>query len=296
MIYTATHFIPPSPLLSLCVCVCECQSKKGGPAPGPFIISGSRDKTIRLWDALTGACLFTLVRGALYLEPPFPATETLHSLVCMGCCDWQVACTMTFTVLCFMCMSLDMGIHLFTPTMLHHTPTVMYHVSLSPHDHQSGHDNWVRGLQFHPGGGKVILSCSDDKTIRVWDYKNRRCQKTLEAHAHFATSIGTLRLLFISFTLLIYFCRLPQVSTVCGDGQCRSNSQDLGVSLAPRLPPPLPPSLSLSSIGHNVALQNGHILFKMLFVATSCTDWLPYAMSQDCMCFSLRVYGSDLHV
>ena len=55
---------------------------------------------------------------------------------------------------------------------------------------QLGHDNWVRGLMFHPGGGKIIISCSDDKTIRVWDYKNRRCQKTLEAHSHFATSIG----------------------------------------------------------------------------------------------------------
>ena len=36
--------------------------KKGGPAPGPFLISGSRDKTIKLWDAITGACLMTLVR------------------------------------------------------------------------------------------------------------------------------------------------------------------------------------------------------------------------------------------
>ena len=37
------------------------QKKKGGPAPGPFLISGSRDKTIKMWDALTGACLMTLV-------------------------------------------------------------------------------------------------------------------------------------------------------------------------------------------------------------------------------------------
>ena len=35
--------------------------KKGGPAPGPVLISGSRDKTIKVWDALTGACLMTLV-------------------------------------------------------------------------------------------------------------------------------------------------------------------------------------------------------------------------------------------
>ena len=55
---------------------------------------------------------------------------------------------------------------------------------------QIGHDNWVRGLTFHPGGGKVIVSVSDDKTIRIWDYKNQRCQKTLDAHSHFVTSLG----------------------------------------------------------------------------------------------------------
>ena len=43
---------------------------------------------------------------------------------------------------------------------------------------------------FHPGGGKSIISCSDDKTIRIWDYKNQRCAKTVEAHGHFVTTIG----------------------------------------------------------------------------------------------------------
>lgn len=38
------------------------QKKKGGPPPGPFLISGSRDKTIMVWDALTGVSLMTLVR------------------------------------------------------------------------------------------------------------------------------------------------------------------------------------------------------------------------------------------
>lgn len=51
---------------------CEIERKKGGPQPGPFLISGSRDKTIKLWDALTGICLMTLtghdnwVRGLLF--------------------------------------------------------------------------------------------------------------------------------------------------------------------------------------------------------------------------------------
>lgn len=52
-----------------------------------------------------------------------------------------------------------------------------------------GHDNWVRGVLFH-SGGKFILSCADDKTLRVWDFKNKRCMKTLNAHEHFVTSLG----------------------------------------------------------------------------------------------------------
>lgn len=51
-----------------------------------------------------------------------------------------------------------------------------------------GHDNWVRGVMFHPGG-KYLISCSDDKTLRIWDYKNKRCAKTLAAHEHFATTL-----------------------------------------------------------------------------------------------------------
>lgn len=76
-------------------------------------MSGSRDKTIKVWDISVGLCLFTLI----------------------------------------------------------------------------GHDNWVRGICWHPGG-KYIVSASDDKTIRVWDIVNKRCFKTLEAHSHFCTSIG----------------------------------------------------------------------------------------------------------
>ncbi|KAJ7387324.1 Positively regulates the of the minus-end directed microtubule motor protein dynein [Desmophyllum pertusum] len=88
------------------------ESAKRGGSPGPYLVSASRDKSIRMWDAGTGMCLMTLV----------------------------------------------------------------------------GHDNWVRGVMFHPGG-KYLISCSDDKTLRIWDYKNKRCAKTLAAHEHFATTL-----------------------------------------------------------------------------------------------------------
>lgn len=53
---------------------------------------------------------------------------------------------------------------------------------------QIGHDNWIRGVIFHPGG-KYLLSVGDDKTMRVWDVRNKRNAKTLEAHQHFVTAI-----------------------------------------------------------------------------------------------------------
>jgi len=87
-------------------------NKNSASHPGPFLASGSRDKTIRVWDVSTGLCLFVL----------------------------------------------------------------------------TGHDNWVRGLSWHPGG-KYLLSVSDDKSLRVWDVAHTRCHKRLDAHTHFATSL-----------------------------------------------------------------------------------------------------------
>jgi platelet-activating factor acetylhydrolase IB subunit alpha len=53
----------------------------------------------------------------------------------------------------------------------------------------TGHDNWVRGLVFHPNG-KFLLSVSDDKSICVWDLQQRRCIKTIyDAHPHFVACL-----------------------------------------------------------------------------------------------------------
>jgi platelet-activating factor acetylhydrolase IB subunit alpha len=54
---------------------------------------------------------------------------------------------------------------------------------------QTGHDNWVRSVKFHPGG-KFLLSVADDKTLRVWDLASKRLFKTLDAHSHFASCLG----------------------------------------------------------------------------------------------------------
>jgi len=77
-----------------------------------------------------------------------------------------------------------------------------------------GHDNWVRSLVFHPSG-KFILSSSDDKTLRVWDIKSRRNNKTMDAHPHFVTSLGNDVLILyvteynlVTDTLVTVLCRI----------------------------------------------------------------------------------------
>lgn len=67
-----------------------------------------------------------------------------------------------------------------------------------------GHDNWVRGLVFHPGG-KYVISASDDKTLRIWDLANKRNMKTLLAHGHFCTTVGMLSNHFFFSQLLFFF-------------------------------------------------------------------------------------------
>jgi WD40 repeat protein len=44
-----------------------------------------------------------------------------------------------------------------------------------------GHTGWVRSLAVTPDS-KVLISASDDATIRFWDLSNGRCFRTLKAH------------------------------------------------------------------------------------------------------------------
>lgn len=52
------------------------------------------------------------------------------------------------------------------------------------------HENWVRSVLIHPSG-KYIISAGDDRSIRVLDIQSQRCLRTLEsAHPHFVTSLS----------------------------------------------------------------------------------------------------------
>jgi centriolar protein POC1 len=43
----------------------------------------------------------------------------------------------------------------------------------------SGHLNWVRSCEFSPDG-RLVVSGSDDKTVRIWDVRSKQCVRTFD--------------------------------------------------------------------------------------------------------------------
>ncbi|UYV66934.1 PAFAH1B1 [Cordylochernes scorpioides] len=53
--------------------ICDAIGTNNKHTPGPFLVSGSRDRTLKLWDISTGLCILTLVSTLLLvLEPCHP--------------------------------------------------------------------------------------------------------------------------------------------------------------------------------------------------------------------------------
>ena len=50
----------------------------------------------------------------------------------------------------------------------------------------TGHSNWVRSARFSPDG-RLIVSGSDDKTVRIWDRQNKNCVQTFHEHGGLVT-------------------------------------------------------------------------------------------------------------
>lgn len=45
-----------------------------------------------------------------------------------------------------------------------------------------GHKDFVWFASFNPYGTNMVVSASNDKTIKIWDITNGECIKTLQGH------------------------------------------------------------------------------------------------------------------
>lgn len=190
----------------------------GSPTSGNLLASASRDKTIRIWDVTTGYCVKTL-RGHLeWVRDVYPSFDGRWLI---SCGDDQVArlwdTNTGETKSTFLGHEHFIECCTFAPAASYGHLATMAGLKKPPPNSSSGeflatggrdklikiwdsrgtliktlvgHDNWIRGLVFHPGG-KYILSVSDDKTIRCWDLTQEgKCVKKVEgAHDHFISSM-----------------------------------------------------------------------------------------------------------
>lgn len=109
-----------------------------GGSPRPFLFTGSRDKTVKMWDVQTRTCKATL-KGH-----ESGVWNLLHRKV--NDIDWLFSC------------SFDRAIRVWDLT------------NLKPIGTYVGHQSGVYSLAFHSSGDKhYLLSGSDDTTIKLWN-------------------------------------------------------------------------------------------------------------------------------
>ncbi|KAK9719769.1 Lissencephaly-1 [Basidiobolus ranarum] len=183
---------------------------------GDKIISASRDKTIRIWDFASGYCVKTLLGHADWVRTVAISEDSKLLVsasndqsvkiwdVASGECkldlrghEHVVECAIFAPTLAYPFIKELIGIN---GTTTKEQPLPGQYIASGSRDKTIklwdasgqcirtfiGHDNWIRGLVFHPSG-KFLISASDDKTLKIWEIKTGRCVKTLEAHSHFVT-------------------------------------------------------------------------------------------------------------
>jgi WD40 repeat protein/nucleoside phosphorylase len=165
---------------------------------GKKVVTGSRDKTIKVWDALSGECLAVLsghgstVRSVAWSpDGAYIVSGSRDKAIQIWdaysyCCihricdahdDWirTVACSLDGKYIAS--GSDDKSIKIW------HAGTDNCAYTLS------GHEKSVRAIAWSPDGSR-ILSGSDDKLIKIWDTQTGNCIHTLPGHKNWVRSVA----------------------------------------------------------------------------------------------------------
>ena len=195
----------------------------GAPLSGNMLASASRDKDIRIWDVTTGYCLRTLKGHTDWVRNVASTCDGRWLLSCGNDSIprlWDLNAPAGSSTECrvtFLGHEHTLEAVAFAPSTSYSFLAQLAGYKKAPPISSSGeflasggrdkiikiwdnrgtcvrtlvgHDNWIRGLLFHPAG-KYLLSVSDDKTIRCWDLSQEcKCVRVVEGvHDHFVSSL-----------------------------------------------------------------------------------------------------------
>ena len=188
------------------------------PAMPNLLVSASRDKSLRIWDISTGQCVRTIEQHSDRVRTVSTSLDGEHLLSGGNDKVAMISDTSSGTLKAVLlghenyieCCAFAPPTsyeHIATMAGLKKAPpasSVAEYVATGARDDTIkiwnvrgtliktlvGHDTWVRGLAFHPGG-RYLLSVSDDKTLRCWDLsQGAKLVRTMEgAHGHFINCI-----------------------------------------------------------------------------------------------------------
>lgn len=188
----------------------------GSPSSGNLLVSASRDKSLRIWDVSTGYCVKTIRGHADWVRdvsPSYDGRFLLSAGVDQTARIWDASSGEPKATLLGHEHVIECCV--FAPPASYEHLAAMAGLKKPPPASSSaefiatgsrdksikiwdargtliktlvGHDNWVRGLVFHPGG-RYLLSVADDKTLRCWDLSQEgKLVKTIDdAHGHFVS-------------------------------------------------------------------------------------------------------------
>jgi WD40 repeat protein len=125
------------------------------PLDSKIIISASMDKTLRIWDFITGECIQVLqghmgeiTSVALTSDGKIAVSASLDKTLCI----WDITARQCIHIL-------------------------------------QGHTGWVTGVALAPDG-KIAVSSSRDHTLRVWDVATGQCLRVMQGHPSSVTSVA----------------------------------------------------------------------------------------------------------
>ncbi len=167
-----------------------------------FLLSGSYDKSLRLWDANSGECLAVLdgheeginsvafsPDGSRLISGSGSSNSTDNTLrlwnvvggecllVLRGHEDYVSSVGFSPDGKRLLSGSKDKTIRIWNTTTGECLSIIQ------------GHENWVTTAKFSPDGRR-LLSGSKDKTLRLWDSNNGRCLSVMEGHGEMVTSVA----------------------------------------------------------------------------------------------------------